>query len=123
MIFIQELTAYFHKTQLKLNLKLLIIIYHLTEQISFCVYGCKYSNYRQKPKKSVTTIIQPFGIVRNIVDSLILTIIDMLDKDFKHEDAEDCQKLISMVLSCFVTFANDEFFGDNPSEKFEPDLY
>ena len=71
---------------------------------------------------SVTTIIQPFGIVRNIVDSLILTIIDMLDKDFKHEEIEDCQELISMVLSCFVAFANDEFFGDNPSEKFEPDF-
>ncbi len=26
MIFIQELTAYFHKTQLKLNLKLLIML-------------------------------------------------------------------------------------------------
>lgn len=71
---------------------------------------------------SVTTIIQPFGMVRNIVDSLILTIIDMLDKDFKHEDIDDCQELISMVLSCFVAFANDEFFGDNPSEKFEPDF-
>ena len=287
MVFIQELTAYFHKTQRKLNLKLLIIIYHLTEQISFCVYGCKYSNYRQKPKKSggkmdkttnnvnvstldilyakyrkemyqgarlfkkdptmkptsfgtmilldkaedgsnqvfytvfgsvkdilnsliysvifvlknqlpdnttvqkimlnkhaenfinsaldklllnkdstsentvtvcepddlffhikhnctddtldsrariillsekpndsdsVTTIIQPFGIVRNIVDSLILTIIDMLDKDFKHEDIEDCQELISMGLSCFVVFANDEFYGGNPSENFELEL-
>lgn len=72
---------------------------------------------------SVTTIIQqPFGIVRNIVDSLILTIIDMLDKDFKHEDIDDCQGLIAMVLSCFVAFANDEFFGDDPSEKFEPDF-
>lgn len=46
----------------------------------------------------------------------------MLDKDFKHEDAEDCQKLISMVLSCFVTFASDEFFGGNPSENFELEL-
>ena len=35
MIFIQELTAYFHKTQLKLNLKLLIMIYRLTEHIIY----------------------------------------------------------------------------------------
>lgn len=68
---------------------------------------------------NVSTIIQPFGLVSKIVESLILTIIDILYLSFKHEDIDDCQELISMVLTCFVAFANDEFFGGNPSETFE----
>ena len=68
---------------------------------------------------NVSTIIQPFGVVSKIVESLIHTIIDILHLSFKHEDIDDCQELISMVLTCYVAFANDEFFGGNPSKTFE----
>ena len=67
----------------------------------------------------ISTIIQPFGIVSNIVESLIHTIIDILNLSFKHEDIDDCQELISMVLTGYVAFANEEFFGGNPSETHE----
>ena len=74
---------------------------------------------RSNDSDNISTIIQPFGFVSKIVESLIHTIIDILHLSFKHEDIDDCQELISMVLSCLVAFANDEFFGGNPSETFE----
>ena len=74
---------------------------------------------RSNDSDNVSTIIQPFGVVSKIVESLIHTIIDILYLSFKHEDIDDCQELISMVLTCYVAFANDEFFGGNPSETFE----
>ena len=74
---------------------------------------------RSNDSDNISTIIQPFGLVSKIVESLIHTIIDILHLSFKHEDIDDCQELISMVLTCYVAFANDEFFGGNPSETFE----
>ena len=74
---------------------------------------------RSNDSDNISTIIQPFGVVSKIVESLIHTIIDILYLSFKHEDIDDCQELISMVLTCYVAFANDEFFGGNPSETFE----
>ena len=74
---------------------------------------------RSNDSDNISTIIQPFGLVSKIVESLIHTIIDILYLSFKHEDIDDCQELISMVLTCYVAFANDEFFGGNPSETFE----